>query len=152
MAKSRKRSARRELDQKLGAIPPRQFEVPRVGWVRAVRQALGMSAADLAQRMGVTSGAVLDLERAEVVGGVTLDRLGRAAEAMDCELVYALVPRTSLSDAVERQARSRIAAEIAATGRAMELEDQRTEFEPETIREALDALIDTRQLWKQEAG
>jgi predicted DNA-binding mobile mystery protein A len=150
MGRTTNRSARRELDRKLASIPRNQLVTPRTGWVRALRQALGMSAADLASRMGVTSGAVLNLEHSEVAGGVTLDRLSRAAQAMDCELVYALVPRTSLSETVERQARFRIAHEVQATGRAMDLEAQGTALDPDTISEQVQALIDTRQLWKQD--
>jgi len=143
------RSARRELDRRLAGVSRDQLAAPRAGWVRAVRQALGMSAADLGGRMGVTHSAVHDLESAEGLGRVTLERLSRAAKAMDCELVYALVPRTSLSQTVENQARFRIAHQVSATGRSMDLEAQGTDLEADEIAEQWQALIDTRQLWKQ---
>ncbi len=68
---------------------------------------------------------------------------------MDCELVYALVPRTSLSQTVENQARLRISEEVHATGRSMDLEAQGTVLDPDMVAEQWQALIDTRQLWKQ---
>ena len=73
---------------------------PRGGWVRAVRDALGMNTRQLAQRLGVTHNAVVDLERSEVAGVAKLEALRRADEALDCDLVYALVPRTTLEDTV----------------------------------------------------
>lgn len=149
MVKAANRSARRELDRRLTRIPGDQLAVPRTGWIRAVRQALGMSTPDLADRMGITHVSVLRLESAEAQGKVTLERLSRAAQAMDCELVYALVPRTSLSQTVENQARLRIAEQVRATGRSMDLEAQGADLDADAIAEQSRALIDTRQLWKQ---
>lgn len=150
MANPKSRTARRELDRKLTGIARERLSPPRTGWVRAIRQALGMSAADLAERMGVTGGAVRDLEGAEPLGRVTLDRLNRAAEAMNCELVYALVPRTSLGETVASQARARIEGLSAATARSMILEAQGADLDPDVLDEQLQALIDTRRLWKQD--
>lgn len=148
MAVPKNRTARRELDRILGGIPRGQLAPPRSGWVRAIRQALGMSASDLGLRMGVTEAAVRDLERAEPEGRVTLDRLNRAAEAMNCKLVYALVPKTSLAETVEAQARARISEVLASVERTMELEGQNANVEPDVIEYEVQALIDTRRLWK----
>src|SRR3989304_2783356 len=66
---------------------------PRGGWIRSVRKALGMSTIQLASRLGVTRQAIVDLERREGDGSVTLTTLARAAEAMEGDLFYAVVPR-----------------------------------------------------------
>ena len=82
--------SRRRLDERLAGFPsPLELTPPRAGWVRAVREALGMSLADLAGRMGVTPQTVHGLERSEQQGKAQLDSLRRAAVAMDCTLVYA---------------------------------------------------------------
>ncbi|MGB6191336.1 MAG: helix-turn-helix domain-containing protein [Terracidiphilus sp.] len=62
------------------------------GWMRAVRQAIGIPVVELARRMGVAKSQVFRLEESEQQGRVRLSNLRRAAEAMGCELVYALVP------------------------------------------------------------
>ncbi len=62
------------------------------GWMRAVRQAIGVPVVELGRRMGVAKGQVLRLEESEQRGHVRISTLRRAAEAMGCELVYALVP------------------------------------------------------------
>jgi predicted DNA-binding mobile mystery protein A len=72
------------------ARPPR-------GWVRAVREALGMSAAALAARLGTTAGAVTRLEQSEASDRIRLETLRRAADALGCDLVYLLIPRSPLT-------------------------------------------------------
>jgi predicted DNA-binding mobile mystery protein A len=64
-----------------------------VSWVRAVRQAVGMPALEFARRMGVQEREVYRMERAEEESRIELGSLRRAAEALDCELIYALTPR-----------------------------------------------------------
>jgi len=72
--------------------------------VRAIREALGMTTSQFAKRLGITRPSVYDLEADEMSGGASLDRLRRAAAALDCRLVYALVPENSLEETVRRQA------------------------------------------------
>jgi predicted DNA-binding mobile mystery protein A len=65
-----------------------------------------MSSRQLAARLGLSQSAVSQLERSEVGGRIRLDSLRRAAAALDCELVYSLVPRTSLEETLETRARA----------------------------------------------
>ncbi len=58
-----------------------------------MRQALGLAQADVAKNTAVTKQAYAQFERGETKGTLSLGSLQRAAEAMDCELVYCLVPR-----------------------------------------------------------
>lgn len=67
---------------------------PAGGWLRTVRQALGLAQAAVAEKSGITQQAYAQFERGETAGTLSLGNLQRAAEAMDCELVYFLVPRT----------------------------------------------------------
>lgn len=102
----------------------RDLPPPRKGWIRAVRDALGMSGQQLGKRLGVSKMRVAALEQAEASGATTLKTLRRAAEAMDCVLVYALVPKTSLKDTLHKQARRKAAHDMARASRSMALEDQ----------------------------
>jgi predicted DNA-binding mobile mystery protein A len=83
-----------------------------------------MSQAALAQRLNITPGAVAQLEAAEREGGITINRLIDAARALDCELVYALVPRKTLDDTVRAQARAIVARDFGYVESTMTLEDQ----------------------------
>ena len=83
-----------------------------------------MSQAVLAERLGVSPAAVSQLERAERTDGVTIARLREVAAALDCEFVYAFVPRTTLTDTVSRQARRVAAEQLSYVSATMALEGQ----------------------------
>jgi predicted DNA-binding mobile mystery protein A len=97
---------------------------PPRGWIRALREALGMSARQLGQRLGVKQQSVMDLEASEAQGTIQINTLMRVAEALDCTLVYALVPRTSLDEMVTARARSVARAQLVRIGHNMDLEAQ----------------------------
>jgi len=122
---------------------------PRSGWVRAIRDALGMSTSELALRMGVSKGRISQIERAERNRSLTLATLDRAAAALDCRVEYVLVPRRPLDDMVWQRARAKASAEIAAVDHTMALEDQRPDVEAADARvdDAARRYIDKRGLW-----
>jgi predicted DNA-binding mobile mystery protein A len=121
---------RRTLDRRLapmlavGATPP-----PRSGWVRAVRESLGLTAAQLAQRLRVTATAIVDLEKREPLGKVSLETLERTVRAMGCRLVYGVVPAAADSfDAMVDAQALRAATRLAKrTTHSMHLEKQDVE-------------------------
>ena len=93
------KDAIRHLDKRFVALRPlARAQRPPKGWLRAVRDALGMTTAQLGKRLGVSQPRIVELEQSEVSGRVTLNTLQRAAEALGCRLVYALVPDRPLSD------------------------------------------------------
>jgi predicted DNA-binding mobile mystery protein A len=97
---------------------------PPKGWLRAVRDALGMTTAQFARRLGVSQPRIVELEQSEVSGGVTLNTLQRAAEALGCRLVYALVPDQPLEDTVRARAQLIAARQAGAVEHSMRLENQ----------------------------
>jgi predicted DNA-binding mobile mystery protein A len=117
--------ARRELDRKFSAAKLEPIAArPRLGWIRAVRGALGMSQAVLAERLGVSGAAVNQLEHAELRGGVTIGKLSEIAAALDCTLVYTLVPNSTLEQTVTTQARVVTEQLLGYAARTMALEAQ----------------------------
>ena len=77
---------------------------PSHGWVKAIRQALGMTTSQLAKRLKVAQTRVSELEAAEVHRNITLKTLDRAAEALGCRVVYILVPARPLSETLHDRA------------------------------------------------
>lgn len=115
----------RHLDKKLlGLRPLAKTARPPKGWLRAIRNALGMTTAQLARRMGVTQPRIIELEQSEVSGSVTLHSLQRAAEALGCRVVYALVPDRPLADVVRMRAELIADKQLASVRHTMSLEDQ----------------------------
>src|ERR1700722_4014905 len=107
--------------------PLRTLARPPLGWVRAIRVALGMSATALGARLGTTAGAVTRLEQSEAADRIRLDTLRRAADALGCDLVYLLVPRRPLTTVVHERVRDLARSQAAAVEQTMRLEDQATE-------------------------
>jgi predicted DNA-binding mobile mystery protein A len=103
-------SARHQLDQRLAGLEQRIGPPPPGGWVKVIREALGMSQYELAVRMGVTQPRVAQLEHAEVVGSMQLATLERAAAALNCVVRYVLAPVAPLQEIVCRQALEKAAA------------------------------------------
>jgi len=125
MRERNRKLARKRLDDRFESFRSiDRFAPPRYGWIRAIRNALGMTGSQLAHRMGVTRQRVSQLERAEQLGSVPLNTLRKAAEAMDCALIYAIVPRRELRDTVNERARERAIRELDYVRQTMALEDQ----------------------------
>jgi len=126
---------------------------PRGGWVKSIRQALGMSTAQLGRRMGVTRQGVTDLERRETQRAVTLAALERAAQALDADLVYAIVPRTGLAEMVREQARKTADAQLNRVAHSMRLEDQGVSSEEHAsqVADIQERLLHTwsRHIWDE---
>lgn len=97
---------------------------PPKGWLRAIRDALGMTSAQLAKRLDVSQPRIIELEQSEAGGNVTLNTLQRAAGALGCKLVYALVPERPLAEIVRARAEKIAAIQSRAVEHTMKLEDQ----------------------------
>lgn len=127
--------ARRQLDKRLSSLQGAQsLARPPRGWIRAIREALGMTGKQLGKRLGVSQPRVTKIEQAECDGSITLETLRRAAQAMDCQLVYAFVPRAPLQELVEERARTRAKSILDATSHSMALENQRADAETDRVQ------------------
>lgn len=146
------RLRRKHIDEVLREFERgRHVTVPAPGWLREVRLALGIPTGWLARKLNVTPGAISHLESREAEGAVTLASLREAADAMDCDVIYAVVPRAgTVSEALERRAEQIARETLARVTHTMALEDQKTSSETveEEIREIVrDLLSHPRALW-----
>ena len=146
--------SRSRLDARLDAVraiagQPR----PPGGWLRTIRHALGMSGRELADRLGVSQQTIPDIERSEQAQTIKLETLRRAANALDCDLVYVLVPRRSLNDTVWEQARRKATQHLQPLAHHSRLEDQSVTADDATaqIDELAAQLVDRRGLWSETA-
>lgn len=124
--KSLVKTQRKSIDEKLKLLHPlRTVFPPRSGWIKAIRESLGMTSQQLAERMLIQQSGVILLEQREVEKRVSLEILERAAQAMGCKLVYALVPEgDSLESILEKQCRAAAREILKKTLHTMELEKQ----------------------------
>ncbi len=145
----------RQVDESIGPWSGlRGKGPPRGGWVKSIRQALGMSTAQLGRRMGVTRQAVTDLEKRETQRAVTLAALEKAAQALNADLVYAIVPRAGLAEMVREQARKTAEAQLSPVAHSMRLEDQEVSSEEyaNQVADIQERLVRTwsRHLWDED--
>jgi predicted DNA-binding mobile mystery protein A len=104
-----------------------RYRAPVRGWIKAIREALGMTAEQLATRLGVKPPTVIGIEQSEAKATIELATLRRIAEALDCTLVYALVPNRPLETTVRERARLFARRRRAPVEHSMLLEDQAVE-------------------------
>jgi predicted DNA-binding mobile mystery protein A len=89
-----------------------QVSLPSIGWVKTIRQALGMSVVQLARRLGISRTSVYKIEKREIERSITIAQLDRVAEALDCHLSYYLVPNISIEATIRKRARIKAEAEL----------------------------------------
>lgn len=150
MNKSQFSLLRRQLDRQLQRVVV--TDPPRQGWIRAIREGLGMTLSQLAKRLQTSKQGVARIEKAETEGRISMATLQRVAEALDCELRYVLLPKTSLEDIVRQQAIKKAEQIVRRTALHMDLEAQATakEFQEQQIQELTDELMrnQDRRLWE----
>jgi predicted DNA-binding mobile mystery protein A len=146
--RSTARRARAALDSRLSQLGGAQrYATPPRGWIRAIRDALGMSAEELGRRMGTSGPAVFALERSERAETTRLETLRRAAEALDCTLVYAFIPNHGLEETLRREAERVARRQVTRVAGTMALEDQASGLDESLVRAQAERLVETGNVW-----
>ena len=129
---------RQHLDAKIRQLAPLlQVQAPPAGWIRAIRKALGISMQQLGNKLGTSKQAIMEMEKREQAGAITLNSLREVAKTMDLQLVYALIPREGSLDAlIERRAYDLAKQIVLRAAQTMHLEDQGNA--PERINQAIE--------------
>ena len=127
--------------------------MPPKGWIRAVRDSLGMNGRQLADRLNVTRQRAALIEKDELAGSATLKTMRRVAESLDCVFVYALVPRMSLEHTVHERARQVVKKRLARVSHTMMLENQELSDsdQEQALNDMVKELIETQPstLWDE---
>ena len=109
----------------LGFATLKQVAIPPTGWIKAIRTAIGMSMQQLGNKLNVSKQGVMDIEKREKDGSITIKSLREIARAMDMQLVYGFVPNDGSLDALIEKRATELATQIVMrTANTMKLEDQ----------------------------
>lgn len=153
LAGLRRRIQREEIDRAFAHDHLLQvhLEPPRGGWLKGIRTALGMTAKQLGRRISVSQNAISEAEAAEAEGRIMLKTLQKIAAGLDCEVVYALVPRAPLDMLVHNHANRAAHRMVGEVTHGMALENQSTDdssraAEVDALREGLIAQ-GSSQIW-----
>jgi predicted DNA-binding mobile mystery protein A len=154
MIKTSSKLARKQLERRLSPLRKVEIAPPRTGWIRAIREALGMTTRQLARRLESTQSRIPAIEHAEVTGATTLKTLRQVAAAMDCTFVYAFVPIKPIDDILHDRAMLKARREVARIDHTMRLENQgvsSAELDAE-LRRIVEGLLagPPKALWEDE--
>ena len=126
-----------------------RFKIPKLGWIKTLRKAFSMSGATLARRMGLQRSSLAYLEQSEKQGSITIKKLREVASAMDCELIYAIVPMATadnpnptIEDIIHNQSESKAKSIVKRASTQMMLESQ--ELTKDSLKKEVERL--TRQM------
>jgi predicted DNA-binding mobile mystery protein A len=109
----------------LGFTSLKQVAMPPTGWIKAIRTAIGMSMQQLGNKLNVSKQGVMDIERREKEGSITIKSLREIARVMDMQLVYGFLPNEGSLDALIEKRATELATQIVMrTANTMKLEDQ----------------------------
>ncbi len=149
------RTARTQLDRRYARMAGFRVQPPG-GWLRTVRRALGMTMRQMASRMGKSNSAIVQIERGELSGSLSLQRLRAAADAMDCDVFHVVIPRQGgIGASLRARAETLARALVARTDLHMGLEDQSVgeeEREAQVAELVATLLRRPRDLWDEAPG
>ena len=99
--------------------------VPPIGWIKAIRNGIGMSMEQLGKKLSITKQGVMDMEKREKEGAITIKSMQEIAKAIDMQFVYGFVPNDgSLNQMIETRALEMATKIVERTATTMKLEDQ----------------------------
>ena len=114
-----------QLDKRFVDLAPLANALrPEKGWIKAVREALGMTTAQLGKRLGVSQQRAAMVEKAEADGSITLRSLEQAAQTLGCRVIYVLYPEEPLTQTLRARAEAVAEQQMRAVEQTMRLEEQ----------------------------
>ena len=137
----------RALTHKTGNLAQlRDAQPPKQGWISAVRRALGMTAKQLAERVGLSQPRIAKMELNE--NNLKISTMKKIAEGLDCDFVYGFIPKSSLQETIKRQAHKKAEAILSSVNTNMALENQLAD-DPPILTDMADEMIakNIRRIW-----
>lgn len=143
--------ARRRLDKKLEEFKHLSiYENTINGWIKTIRQSLGLTTSQLAKKMNLNQSRIFAMEKEE--SSLKLSTLEKVADALDCKLVYALVPKTSLESMAYNQAEKKAKKILQKVSHNMALENQTPSYDKMELEDIVQELLNGSQsrLWDED--
>ncbi|HEY4876386.1 MAG TPA: mobile mystery protein A [Puia sp.] len=119
-----KKLVREQLDKKLDGLEPLRDLPIQNGWIKIIREALGMSTKQLGKKVGIDQSRISRLENAEIENDLKLSSLKKIAEGLNMKFVYGFVPSDSLENIMRDQAKKMAIKRMEKVNHTMRLEDQ----------------------------
>jgi predicted DNA-binding mobile mystery protein A len=142
-----------QLDKQLSQVKSNAaLARPVYGWIKTIRSAIGMTSTQFAKRLGIAQSRASVIERSEIEDSLTLKTLQKAASAVNCRLVYFLIPEKTLKEMVQDQTSKFVKAETQAVVHSMKLENQGVDDFDDFVKAQMDDVLTKRfnKIWDVE--
>jgi predicted DNA-binding mobile mystery protein A len=123
-----------QLDSQLKSwMLVKKFFQPQHGWIRTIRKSLGITTKQLAAKLGISRTRIIKIESDELREVLTMQTLHLVAEALNCDFIYALVPKESLQSSIDKQATKVATKTLQIIAHNMLLENQQLTAKQNTV-------------------
>ena len=140
---------RRSYQKKFNTLKNSILDIPPQGWLRTIREFLGMTTTQLAQRINVSQPRVVNMEKNEK--NIKISTMERIANALNCDFFYVFIPRENIDDIIYNQAKQKALKILNKVNQNMGLENQLAntdELLEDLIKELLDGNMS--RIWDKE--
>ncbi len=144
-----KKLLRKSYQKKFDLMKKAAIERPPQGWLKTIREFLGMTTTQLAKKINVAQPRVINLEKNEK--NTKISTMERIADALNCDFVYAFIPRENIDDIIYNQAKKKALKILNRVNKNMGLENQLSDNE-DTLEEVIKELLDNNiaRIWDEE--
>lgn len=144
-----KKQLRKSYQKKFDLFKKNIMEIPSQGWVKTIRDFFGMTTTQLAKRLNVSQSRIVRIEQNEK--NTKISTMERIAETINCEFVYAFVPREKIDDIIYNQAKKKALKILNKVNTNMVLENQLTQNN-DTLDELIQELLNNNlsRIWDEE--
>ena len=144
-----KKLLRRSYQKKFDVLKKAIIKRPQQGWLKTIREFLGMTTTQLAKRINVSQPRIINLEKNEK--NTKISTMERIADALNCDFVYAFVPRENIDDIIYNQAKKKALKIMSKVNKNMELENQLAQ-DSDTLEDLIKELTEHNiaRIWDEE--
>ncbi len=143
-----KKILRRSYQKKFDVLKKAVIERPKQGWLKTIREFLGMTTIQLAKKIDVSQPRVINMEKNEQ--NIKISTMERIADALNCDFIYAFVPRENIDDIIYNQAKKKALKIMNKVNKNMGLENQLAESE-DTLEDLIKELLNNNiaRIWDE---
>ncbi len=144
-----KKQLRKSYQKKFDLLKPNIIERPNQGWIKTIRDFFGTTTTQLAKRLGISQSRIVRLEKNEK--NIKISTMEKIADALNCDFVYAFVPRENIDEIIYNQAKKKALEILNKVNTNMGLENQLSNND-KTLEELIQDLIsgNIARIWDEE--
>lgn len=143
-----KKILRRSYQKKFDTLKKVVIERPPQGWLKTIREFLGMTTTQLAKKLEISQPRIIALEKNEC--NIKISTMERIADALNCDFFYTFIPRANIDDIIYNQAKQKAQKILKKVNKNMSLENQLVntdELQNDIIKELLNGNI--TRIWDE---